>query len=435
LVFLKRLITAFFVKLVFWPGRLVLRFVFYKFVVKLYRYYSSLVKKFGWSGSSRGKISFLTNQKLIHFVIVFLTIFFVGFSLTSKTQAISAEELVGKTFLSEIISAEFGVNDQLIEEYFDEEEIISPEQQTYLENLTALKSQPAAEMVLPDEIGLFEETENLSSGGGAIIRPDFAATKKIKRPRNEIVYYVVEPGDTVSTIAEKFEVSVNTILWENNLSAYSLIRQGDKLTILPLTGVIHKVKSGDNIGSIAKNYGVEESAILEANKLAAAGQLKVGQQLIIPGGRKSYYAPASASGYSGLAALRDLLKPGSTQPLSGNKMNWPTVGHYITQYFSWRHYGVDIANKVGTPIYASDTGVVEYAGWGKGYGNQIVIDHGGGKKTRYAHLSKFYCKVGDEVDKGEAIGAMGSTGWSTGSHLHFEVIINGRKVNPLNYVK
>ena len=116
-------------------------------------------------------------------------------------------------------------------------------------------------------------------------------------------------------------------------------------------------------------------------------------------------------------------------------MNWPTVGHYITQYFSWRHYGVDIANKVGTPIYASDTGVVEYAGWGKGYGNQIVIDHGGGKKTRCGHLSKFYCKVGDEVDKGEAIGAMGSTGWSTGSHLHFEVIINGRKVNPLNYVK
>ena len=116
-------------------------------------------------------------------------------------------------------------------------------------------------------------------------------------------------------------------------------------------------------------------------------------------------------------------------------MAWPTVGARITQYFSWRHVGVDIANKTGTPLYAADAGVVEFAGWATGYGNSIVINHGGGKKTRYGHASKLFVKVGDEVEKGENIAAMGSTGWSTGPHLHFEVMINGAKYNPLNYIR
>ena len=118
-------------------------------------------------------------------------------------------------------------------------------------------------------------------------------------------------------------------------------------------------------------------------------------------------------------------------------MTWPTVGHRITQYFSWRHNGVDIGNKVGTPIYAADAGVVEIStgGWNGGYGNTILINHGGGKKTRYGHLSKLFVKAGDAVEKGENIGAMGSTGRSTGPHLHFEILINGGRYNPLNYIK
>ena len=116
-------------------------------------------------------------------------------------------------------------------------------------------------------------------------------------------------------------------------------------------------------------------------------------------------------------------------------MKWPTVGHRITQYYSWRHTGLDIANKTGTPLYASEGGTVDYSGWSNGYGYNVLINHGGGKKTRYAHASKLYVKKGDVVSKGEAIAAMGSTGWSTGPHIHFEVIINGVKKNPLNYIK
>jgi murein DD-endopeptidase MepM/ murein hydrolase activator NlpD len=174
---------------------------------------------------------------------------------------------------------------------------------------------------------------------------------------------------------------------------------------------------------------------LDNNKLASASDLKIGQKLLIPGGRKISYPAYTAPSVSGLAAIKNFANSPSAKPQAGNKMNWPTVGYRITQYYSWRHTAVDIANKTGTPIYAADSGTIEYAGWGTGYGNQIVINHGGGKKTRYAHLSKFYISKGQEVTKGQAIGAMGSTGWSTGPHLHFEVIINNVKYNPLNYIK
>ena len=359
----------------------------------------------------------------------------VGFNFTSKTQAVSSEELVGKTLLSELVTSEFGESDELIEKFFDEEAVISPVQQTYLDNLASIKSQPQAQMKAPDEIDIEEEIIGLTQGGSALVKPELAATSKIKRDRDKIVYYTIKPGDSVSTIAAEFEVSVNTILWENNLSAYSLIRPGNKLAILPITGVTHKVARGENLSKIAKQYNIEENKIVEQNKLADGSKLAAGQKLIIPDGRKVRYASYTTPSYTGLSAIKSLVAPTSAKPVSSNKMNWPTQGHRITQYYSWRHHGVDIANKTGTSIYAADTGTVEYIGWGRGYGNQIVINHGGGKKTRYAHLSKFYVSKGDKVNKGQTIAAMGSTGWSTGSHLHFEVIINGRKYNPLNYIK
>ncbi len=395
----------------------------------------SLIKKIGWQTNNNRAPLLLINQKLIHLIIVFLTILSVSLNLTGRTQAASLEESMKNTFLSEIISSEFSDNDQLIEEHFDETAQITPEQQTYLENLSALKSQPTAEITSPDESEITANEENLIQGNNIIVQPNLATIKKNKQSRDEIIYYIVELGDTVSTIAAKFEISVNTILWENNLSAYSLIRPGDKLTILPASGIVYKVKRGDIIGSIAKFYGIEELSIVEANKLDNSGRLKISQRLIIPGGKKSGYVQPQSNSYSGLAIVRDLLKPRATEPLASNKMNWPTVGYRITQYYSWVHHAVDIANKIGTPIYATDAGIIEVIGWGRGYGNQIVIDHGGGKKTRYAHMSKFYVKKGQSVDKGEAIGAMGSTGRSTGPHLHFEVIINNIKYNPLNYIR
>jgi murein DD-endopeptidase MepM/ murein hydrolase activator NlpD len=435
LIFLKRLLTAFFVNLAFKPVLAVLRFIFYKVLVRLYLFYFSTIKRLGLADKIKNKSSaFFVNQKLIHVVVGALTIFFIVFNLTQKTQAVAPDEVAGKTFLSEIISSEFGENDELIEEYFDEQAAITPVQQTYLDNLTAFKPQPMAEMTVPED-GVFD-TEDLTQGGDAIRKPDLAATSKTVRPREGIVDYIVQAGDSVSTIAASFGVSVNTILWENDLNAYSLIRPGNKLAILPMSGIAHKVVRGDTLGTVASKYGVEANTILETNKLASAEMLSVGQKLIIPGGKKTYYASSRSSGNtSAVSLIKDLLKPQDLRSTASNKLAWPTVGARITQYFSWRHHAVDIANKTGTPIYACDTGVVEVAGWGTGYGNQIVVDHGGGRKSRYGHLSKFYVKKGEAVKKGEVIGLMGSTGNSTGPHLHFEYIINGIKYNPLNYLK
>jgi murein DD-endopeptidase MepM/ murein hydrolase activator NlpD len=436
LIFFKRLLAAFFINLIYKPVMVVLRFLFYKVLVKFYRLYISIVKRLGLTGSIRNKsLAFFVNQKLIHVTVGILTILFIIFNLTQRTQAVSPDEMTGKTFLSEIISTDLSENDQLIEEYFDEEAAITPIQQTYLDNLTAVKIEPTTDMAVPDEDNLFEDTGDDVQGGNAIVKPDLAATTKGQRPRESIIEYVIKAGDTVSTLAAEFGISVNTILWENNLSAYSLIRPGDKLTILPLTGVTHSVKRGETLAAIAVKYGVEANLILEANKIASAEMLAVGKKLIIPGGRKVYAASSQVAKSAPSASIVDLFKPDNLKSIVSNKLSWPTVGARITQYYSWRHHAIDIANKTGTPIYACDAGVVEAAGWGTGYGNQIVIDHGGGRKSRYGHLSKFYVKKGEIVDKGEAIAAMGSTGNSTGPHLHFEYIINGIKYNPLNYLK
>ena len=414
--------------------RLFLRFIFYKIVVRSYGYYLSLLKRLGWKGFKGDLFSFLLSQKLVHILVVLITALLIIINITPRTRAGGFTERAHETILADLIRSEisgFEEDEQLIVETFDKEAAITATHQSYLDNLGSFRFQPQI------NIGVIDEEEEMPTiqGGGSIVKPEIAATKKTKRARTEIIDYIVLPGDTISTIAEEFEVSVSTILWENDLSAYSIIRPGDKLAILPQSGITHKIKKGETISSIAKNYKADEEKVLEANKLAKDATLRVGDKLIIPGGKKVSYKSYTPTTYTGFSAIRDAVKAPNAKPTAGNKMNWPTVGKRITQYYSWRHHAVDIANKNGTPIYAADSGTVEYVGWGTGYGNQIVINHGGGKKTRYAHLSKFYAAKGDKVTKGQTIAAMGSTGWSTGSHLHFEVVINGLKYNPLNYIK
>lgn len=254
------------------------------------------------------------------------------------------------------------------------------------------------------------------------------------KPRAEIIEYTVQPGDTISTIAEKFGVSIDTIRWENNLSSVKTIKPGQVLRILPVTGVRHKVKPGETIYSIAKKYQVDPQVIVDwpynsfANDETFA--LAVGQELIIPDGikpketpstpRPTFYAQVPAAGTAG----------GSGQFI------WPTSGR-ISQGFSWYHKAIDIANKDAPDILAADGGKVIVAGWvaPTAYGNHVIIDHGNGFVTLYAHMSQIYVSVGQRVSKGQAIGKMGSTGRSTGTHLHFEIRANGSAQNPLSYLK
>jgi len=415
-------------------GMIFLRFIFYKFIVKGYQLYVGIINKLGWSHFKKKSILFVFSQKPLHVTVAFLTIVLVFNNAVSKTQAETAHIDVNKTILADLISSEFaGIEEeQLIEEFFDQEAVISSLQQRYLENLTALNIQPLVDVnVLDvDDEELLEEIENET-----IVKEE--KPKKLLKPkekRTKVIKYVVKSGDTISTIARKFDITVSTILWENNLNAYSIIRPGDKLDILPASGISYKIARGDTLSRIAQLYDIEEKDIMKANGIENANKIKIGQRVIIPGGKKRYVAQSSKR-YSGLQAIRDIVKPANAQARPGVKMQWPAVCHRITQYYSWRHKGLDVACKKGTALYAADAGIVEYSGWGRGYGKQVLLNHGGGKKTRYAHATKLYVKKGQRVSKGETIAAMGSTGWSTGPHIHFEVIINNKKYNPLNYIR
>ncbi len=260
--------------------------------------------------------------------------------------------------------------------------------------------------------------------GSVLVKPNIITTERGVRREPET--YIVQPGDTLSSIASHFGISITTLLWENRLNATSILRVGQKLTILPTNGVSYRIAKGDTLKKIASRYSVSVDKIKEFNNLG--DDLKVGQVIIIPGG-KPYVPPSSVSSKQTLAAVPNL-------SAAGGGMLWPTATKYISQYFTWRHSGVDLVNNTGTPIYAAESGVVQKAGWNNGgYGYYIIINHSRGLQTLYAHSSRLLVSVGDQVEKGQLIALIGSTGRSTGPHLHFEVRVNGRLANPLNYIK
>ncbi|MBU4421887.1 peptidoglycan DD-metalloendopeptidase family protein [Candidatus Parcubacteria bacterium] len=267
------------------------------------------------------------------------------------------------------------------------------------------------------------EAENPNIIG--FVGTDYTPSIDTESTRTSIEYYIVQQGDTLGGIAERYSISLNTLLWANQLTERSYIRPGDKLTVLPVSGVSHTVKKGDTLAAIASKYSVKQEKIMEFNHLENAGALQVGQVLIIPEGKIVYVAPTPAysSGFS------------SKSYSSSGELLWPVPSRRITQYFSWSHPAIDIGLPVGSRLVAAESGKVIYSGWGTGYGYEVLIDHGNGMKTRYAHNSRLYVRTGDIVERGELIALTGNTGWSTGPHLHFEVYIGSVRVNPLLYAK
>ena len=424
------------------PGKSVLRVVFYKFVVKIYSLYYSTARSLGWKG--REAKGFRFSRELSHVLIIASVFGLVFFNFVGNSVAEGGLIVGEKNILSDLTVAEFGDQNKTIltEDVVDYEEVAnSVKSISNTSHLAYVKAEPRVEKILTPEEEVDVFTENVDD---LILKHNNTGNTGNTIPRRETISYVIEDGDTISTIAEKFGIGVSTILWENDLNATSIIRPGDTLRILPISGITHQVAKGESVKSLAAFFGVNEQSILDYNDLGISQSLKIGQKILIPGGKQRQFASTEVKTYSGVNVVRDIADPvrafikpkeKTKSPRIGNRMVWPTVGYRITQYYSLSHYAIDVGNHVGTPLYAADAGVIEIAGWGRGYGNTILINHGGGKKTRYGHLSKFYVSRGDVVEKGETIGAMGNTGWSTGPHLHFEVIINGVKYNPLNYVR
>jgi len=285
-----------------------------------------------------------------------------------------------------------------------------------------------------------QDLSGVMAGGSALSKPKLIPGVILGGTRTEVIVYVVQPGDSLSEIAAQFGVSVATVLWQNKLGLNSYIRPGDKLEILPVTGLTHTIKKGDSLAKIAKLYGTTADGIIKFNKLKPDGSdLKAGEKIVVPNGVMPQSSVASVPRtYSSF--VKAATPPNSTGRASLSGFVWPTGAKTITQYFSWSHQAVDIAGPLLTPNYAAKAGVVKLAqcGWNNGYGCTIVIDHGGGVTTRYSHNAKLLVTPGEYVTAGQTVGLMGNTGnvrGRTGIHLDFRLVINGVYVNPLNYIR
>ncbi|MBN1584849.1 M23 family metallopeptidase [Candidatus Uhrbacteria bacterium] len=257
------------------------------------------------------------------------------------------------------------------------------------------------------------------------------------RTRTRIVEYVVESGDNAESIARKFGLSTKTVLECNGLGSRSVLGIGRKMSIPPVDGVIHTVRSGDTVNSLAAKYGAEPESIAEINGISP-NDLAVGMVLAVPGGKLPAPPPAPkpVTRYASVSASPVTASAPDLSP--DTKLLWPTSARRITQYYTRLHNGLDIAGPMRTPLYAAESGTVIFSGWNSGgYGNMVLVDHGGGLFTRYAHATQLLVRKGDQVNRGDTIALMGSTGRSTGPHIHFEVAVGSvyNRVNPLNYIR
>lgn len=260
-------------------------------------------------------------------------------------------------------------------------------------------------------------------------------TNVSQKPRSDVITYTVERGDTLSTIAQKFGISVDTIKWANSLTGDS-VSVGDDLKILPVTGVVYKVQPGDTVYTIAKKFDTDAQKIVDFpfNDFANPETFSLvdGQQLIVPDGVQPQAQPTYKA-----TQPRYIAAAPQFNNVTGDGFHWPVQG-IITQGFSWYHNGIDIAGPIGTPIYAAKAGVVveSNCNYDGGYACHVLLSHAGGWGTMYAHMvDQPPVSVGQNVSAGQLIGYRGNTGRSTGPHTHFEIRTPNGNVNPLQFLQ
>ena len=262
------------------------------------------------------------------------------------------------------------------------------------------------------------------------------------RARKDVIYYTIQSGDSVFGISQKFNIKPETILWANKDTLNDdphMISVDQELRIPPIDGVYYKVKEGDTIEKIANDFKVDQEAILDwtPNKIDRTDpQITPDTYIMVPGGQREFQVWVVPTIPRGPAGVNSTI-PGACDTSGGGAYGtgtfiWPTNNQFISGNDYWSgHLAIDIGAMTGDAVYASDSGVVVYAGGiSGGYGNMIMIDHGNGYQTLYAHLSAINVRCGSSVYQGSVIGAAGSTGNSTGPHLHFEVRYFGGFINP-----
>jgi len=273
-----------------------------------------------------------------------------------------------------------------------------------------------------------EYTTNVDSSGEYLFKTVQTETIISRSSRNETIKYVVREGESVGSLAGDFGITPLTLKYANGLSGNSL-KVGQELKIPPIDGLYTSVKRNETLSGIANRYHVKVDDIVKYNGLTTSDPIFAGQELLIPG---AIVPKATASPVSG----SKVSVPGFNPTAYAGKFIWPLESptHYISQGYRGGHRALDLNRLNGWGIYASAPGVIKIQQTRGGYGNLIIINHGDGWSTYYGHLSEFRVKPGDYVQQGQLIGIMGSTGRSTGPHLHFEIRQNDVPQNPLNYL-
>ena len=279
---------------------------------------------------------------------------------------------------------------------------------------------------------------------GTLVKP-IAVDTTVPDGRDLVKTYTVKAGDTLPGIATKYRVSMMSVAWANNLKSKKDIKAGQVLRIPPVTGLIITVSPTDTLDGLAAKYAVNSTDILATNGLDDPN-LVVGQVLVVPGAKgKAMDVPKPAS-----KPARNNVGPrnsgggSNVRPpvrYSGGAFIWPVVGggNYVSQYFHYGHYAIDIAADYGSTVRAAAAGTVTFAGWkNNGGGYQVWIAHGSGLYTTYNHMSAITVGTGEHVDRGSHVGRVGQSGNATGPHCHFEVWRGpvwdgGQRVNPLAY--
>lgn len=419
------------------PGAFLWRKLFRPMLVKGYKLYLMATNRLKKALGINKRFGFIFNNKyIIHVAIVVLAVFVASTNLIQAAE-VRSEDFQKETVLHDIVKPDMFADEDIVETAAT----IKKADKSYIDTSAAMISNiPEIE---EEQQG--NEALMTAGGGSALVKTNIIESEI--GYSNNIREHEVTAGESIGTIAEDYDISVATIQWANDLGSSTTITPGQTLKIPPVSGVIYTIKSGDTLLDVVSKRSGDIDEVREFNEIGDDDLIAVGTTIVIPGG-EPYVPPApdpapvsqvASSGNSGnsgnSSGWTGVFKPNAapSAPATGVQFQWPSGSHDISQYSRWGHIAIDIRGPMGTPIYASAAGTATIHSGG-GYGNYIIVDHGNGWSTLYAHLSSYGVSNGQYVSQGQYIGGEGSTGWSTGPHLHFEIRQGGRKYNPLDFL-
>lgn len=421
------------------PLYIAMRWVLRPLVIFCYTQYLKVMARLKRSAFMRNKVLFIFGNRYFIHVLVVMLAFFVA-----STNILQAKEIQGDTVFAEDSTLFKIVNPEgkEVQEITEKGLLVEPTTTVSYVNKSGMMEasianlDPTAEA--PRSIG---QQLAILDNGSALLSTTAAETGTGNR--SGIIEYKIKDGDTIGEIADRFGLSVNTLLWANSLSSSSYIRPGNTLKIPPASGVVYKVVDGDTLDKIIDKYKGNKEETMRVNDIGADGLVAVGTEIVIVDGTPpppptptvTSYIASRSSGSSATATYQ-----------ASNLPNYVTAGQFnypvgcrgaMTTYWGHAGRGRDLPCPFGTPIYAAMDGTIKVnsTGYGGGYGNSLNVYSAGGIMTRYAHMNAFAVSDGQAVSRGQVIGYVGMTGRTSGPHLHFEIWINGVAYDPINYLR